>query len=448
MKDVKNFIIYLSSSIHVARLSQSRSKTLRMHASKTHDILSELFKDLKSVKLSLGGNQLFLNGKRIEVGMEIMGRYRALIQDLKYLSIGAITFEVLPDVREITSFVYILGKALSSNIVSFERITKRIKDLSVKSITIDVLEEAEEIKEGMARSVRKEAVKNLLGGISYLKNVAQDSNEDVNVARRLVRRFSELVLKDPGYLLSLTTVKNIGSYTLNHSVNVCILALAMGMELGLSRRDLIELGIAALFHDLGKFDIPGEILDKPDKLTNLEYEKMKQHPYLSAERILFLRGMEEIPIFAVRGILEHHIDFNGKGYPNIGVEKPSLFARIIRIVDSYDAMTTPRLYQPVTTPFEALKNIVLSPEVYDPSLVKVFLNLMGIYPPGTVVRLKNGLIGVIVSRGFVAVVDKGDIVEEEYKEVLIEKAISPEEVAFDPASVIAALGSYESAASI
>ncbi|MCK4322656.1 HD domain-containing protein [candidate division WOR-3 bacterium] len=448
MKDIKSFIIYLSSSMHVARLSQSRSKTLRMHTGKTHEILSELFKDLSSVKLSLRGNQLFLNGERIEVGMEIMGRYRALIQDLKYLSIGSIIFTKLPEVREITSFVYIIGKTLSSNIVSFDRLTRRMEELGVKSIKIELLEEAEEIKEGMARTLRKEAVKNLLGGISYLKNVAQDSNEDVNVARRLVRKFSELVLKDPGYLLSLTTVKNIGSYTLNHSVNVCILSLAMGMELGLSRRDLIELGIAALFHDLGKFDIPGEILDKPDKLTNLEYEKMKQHPYLSAERILFLGGMDEIPIFAVRGILEHHIDFNGRGYPDIGVKKPSLFARLIRIVDSYDAMTTPRLYQPVTTPFEALKNIVLSPEVYDPSLVKVFLNLMGIYPPGTVVRLKNGLIGVIVSRGFVAVVDKGDLVEKEEKEVLIEKAISPEDVDVDPASVIAALGSYEGTSGI
>ena len=80
--------------------------------------------------------------------------------------------------------------------------------------------------------------------------------------------------------------------------------------------------------------------------------------------------------------------------------------------------------------------------------MKVFLNLMGIYPPGTVVRLKNGLIGVIVSRGFVAVVDKGDLVEKEEKEVLIEKAISPEDVDVDPASVIAALGSYEGTSGI
>ncbi len=442
MKDVKSFIIYLSSAIHVARLSQSRSKTLRLHSERTKEILGELFKELSTVKLSLGGNQLFLNGKRISVGMEIMGRHRALIQDFQYLSIGSIIFTEEPEVREITSFVYILGKALSSSVISFDKLIERMEELKVKSIKIELLADSDKIKEGMARSVRKEAVKNLLGGISYLKNVAQDSTEDVNVARRLVRKFSELVLKDPGYLLSLTTVKNIGSYTLNHSVNVCILALAMGMELGLSRRDLIELGIAALFHDLGKFDIPGEILDKPDKLTNLEYEKIKQHPFLSAERILFLRGMDEIPIFAVRGILEHHIDYCGTGYPDINVKKPSLFARIIRIVDSYDAMTTPRLYQPVTTPFEALKNIVLNTKVYDPSLVKVFINLMGIYPPGTVVRLKGGMTGVIVSRGFVAVVDKGDSGVED-KQVKIEKALSPDEVDFDPASVIAALGSYE-----
>ena len=227
MKDVKSFIIYLSSAIHIARLSQSRSKTLRLHSEKTREILSELFRGLSAVKLSLGGNQLFLNGKRIEVGMEIMGRYRALIGDLEYLSIGSIIFNEEPEVREITSFIYLLGKALASSVISFDKLKMRMKELNVKSIKIELLEDFEEIKEDITRTVRKEAVKSLLGGISYLKNVAQDSAEDVNVARRLVRKFSELVLKDPGYLLSLTTVKNIGSYTLNHSVNVCILALAV-----------------------------------------------------------------------------------------------------------------------------------------------------------------------------------------------------------------------------
>ncbi len=448
MEHINNFIIYLSSSIHIARIFQTRSKTLRLHAKKTYEMVCQLFEELSKVELSLSGNYLFLNGERIKFGMEVMGRYRALIQDLKTLSIGSIIFTEKPVIDEVVSFAYILGKGLSSNIRSFERLEMRLEEMGVRSIRIEPLEDSEEVKEGLVRSVRKEAIKNVLDSIYFLKDVADGSIKDINVSRRLVRRFSELIIEDRGYLFALTTIKNMGSYTLNHSVNVCILSLGMGVELALSRRDLLELGIAALFHDLGKVDIPETILDKPDKLTNLEYEKIKQHPYLSAERILFLRGMDEIPIYALRGILEHHKDFTGGGYPDINIGKPSLFARIIRIVDSYDAMTTPRVYQPVATPFESLKYIVLNKNVYDPSLVKVFLNLVGIYPPGTVVQLKGGKVGVMVSKGYVAVVDKEGTLKNTDQNITIEGAISADEVDFDPASVIVALGYSEDTSSL
>jgi HD-GYP domain-containing protein (c-di-GMP phosphodiesterase class II) len=222
----------------------------------------------------------------------------------------------------------------------------------------------------------------------------------------------------------------------------------MGIELGLTRKDLLELGIAALFHDLGKIDIPGDILNKPDTLTNIEYEKIKQHPYLSAERIIFLKGVDEVPVFALRGILEHHLDYTGAGYPDITTKKPTLFARIIRIVDSYDAMTTPRIYQNVRSPFEALKYIVKSTEIYDPSLVKVFLDIMGIYPPGSIVLLKGGLKGIMISDKEVALVRKGKISKDIPKETTIIKALSPNEVDFDPSAILTAVTSDEDSSGV
>lgn len=438
--DIRNLVLYFSSSIHIAKVFQTKSQTLYQHAKKMHQFLEDLFKELKKIELSVSANHLFFNDERASVEMGIVGRYRSLIHDLKTLSIGSISFIKLPELEEIVSFLCCLGTHLASSKHSFEQISDSLKKDGVKSIKITRIEDSNQI-DGILRSIRKEALSSLLESIGYLKQITIEEEANIFEARRIVRKFTELLFQERSYLIALTIIKDIGSYTFNHSANVCILSIAMGIELGLSRKDLLELGIAALFHDLGKIDIPGDILNKPDTLTNIEYEKIKQHPYLSAERIIFLKGIEEVPVFALRGVLEHHIDYSGAGYPIVSTKKPTLFARIIRIVDSYDAMTTPRIYQNVRGPFEALKYIVQSKGIYDPSLVKIFLDIMGIYPPGTIVLLKGGMKGVMISENEVAVVEKGKIAKSAPKELTVIKALSPNEVDFDAAAILTAVAS-------
>ncbi len=440
--DIRNLILYFSSSIHIARVFQTKSQTLYQHAEKMHRFLTDLFKELKKIELSISDNHLFFNDERATVEVGIMGRYRSLIHDLKTLSIGSILFEELPELEELVSFLCCLGMNLAKMKHSFETVADDLKKDGVKSIKISRIEDSNQ-RDGILRSIRKEALSSLLDSIGYLKKVTIEEEANIFEAKRIVRKFTDLLFKERSYLIALTIIKDIGSYTFNHSANVCILSIAMGIELGISRKDLLELGIAALFHDLGKIDIPGDILNKPDTLTNIEYEKIKQHPYLSAERIIFLKGIDEVPVFALRGILEHHIDFSGSGYPEISTKKPTLFARIIRIVDSYDAMTTPRIYQNVRSPFEALKYIVKSTDIYDPALVKIFLDIMGIYPPGTIVLLKGNLKGVMVSENEVAVIKKGKISKSAPKETTIVRALSPNEIDFDVASVLTAIAGEE-----
>ncbi len=445
--DIRNLVLYFSSSIHIARVFQTKSQTLYQHAKKMHQFLSESFKELNSIELSISDNHLFFNDEMAQVEMGIMGRYRSLIHDLKTLSIGSIKFENFPELEEIVSFLCTLGLHLATSKHSFSKLLEDLKKEEVKSIKIGRIENIEQ-KDGILRSIRKEALSSLLDSISFLRKSSAEEETNIYEARRLVRKFSELLFKERSYLIALTIIKDIGSYTFNHSANVCILSIAMGIELGLSRKDLLELGIAALFHDLGKIDIPGDILNKPDTLTHIEYEKIKQHPYLSSERIIFLKGIDEVPVFALRGILEHHIDYSGAGYPDLSTKKPTLFARIIRIVDSYDAMTTPRIYQEVRSPFEALKYIIKSKDIYDPSLVKVFLDIMGIYPPGSIVLLKGGMKGVMISDKEVAIVRKGKPSKEIPKETTIVRALSFNEVDFDPADILTAVASDEDPSSL
>jgi HD-GYP domain-containing protein (c-di-GMP phosphodiesterase class II) len=444
--DIRNLVLYFSSSIHIARVFQSKSQTLYQHAGKTHEFLSRIFKDFNTLELSIADNHLFFNDERAIVEMGIMNRYRSLIHDLKTLSIGSIKFRKLPDLEEIVSFLCTLGLHLAVTKHSFAKLLEDLKKEGIQSIEVTRIEDSKQ-KDGILRSIRKEALSSLLESISFLKKSSAKEETNIYEARRLVRKFSELLFKERSYLIALTIIKDIGSYTFNHSANVCILSIAMGIEIGLSRKDLIELGIAALFHDLGKIDIPGDILNKPDTLTNIEYEKIKQHPYLSSERIIFLKGIDEVPVFALRGILEHHIDYSGAGYPDLSTKKPTLFARIIRIVDSYDAMTTPRIYQDVRSPFEALKYIIKSKDIYDPSLVKVFLDIMGIYPPGSIVLLKGNMKGVMISDKEVAIIRKGKPSKETPKETTIIRALSLNEVDFDPTEILTAVASDENPSS-
>ncbi len=445
--DIRNLVLYFSSSIHIARVFQTKSQTLYQHAKKMHQFLSEISKEFNTIELSISDNHLFFNDEMAQVEMGIMGRYRSLIHDLKTLSIGSIKFEKLPELEEIVSFLCTLGLHLATSKHTFSKLLEDLKKEEVKSIKIGRIENIEQ-KDGILHSIRKEALSSLLDSISFLKKSSAEEETNIYEARRLVRKFSELLFKERSYLIALTIIKDIGSYTFNHSANVCILSIAMGIELGLARKDLLELGIAALFHDLGKIDIPGDILNKPDTLTHIEYEKIKQHPYLSSERIIFLKGIDEVPVFALRGILEHHLDYSGAGYPDLSTKKPTLFARIIRIVDSYDAMTTPRIYQEVRSPFEALKYIIKSKDIYDPSLVKVFLDIMGIYPPGSIVLLKGGIKGVMISDKEVAIVRKGKPSKEIPKETTIVRALSLNEVDFDPADILTAVASDEDSSSL
>ncbi len=438
--DIASLILYFSSSIHIARVFQTKSQTLLQHAKKMHQFLSDIIKELNTIELSVSDNHLFFNEERASVEMGIVGRYRSLVHDLKTLSIGSIVFKKLPELEEIVSLLVCIGTNLATSKHSFENISECIAKEEIKTIKIAQIQDSDQ-RDGILRSIRKEALSSLLDSIGYLKKITIEEETNIFEARKIIRKFTELLFKERSYLIALTIIKDIGSYTFNHSANVCILSIAMGIELGLSRKDLLELGIAALFHDLGKIDIPGDILNKPDTLTNIEYEKIKQHPFLSAERIIFLKGIEEVPVFALRGVLEHHLDYSGTGYPTLTTNKPTLFARIIRIVDSYDAMTTPRIYQNVRSPFEALKYIVKSKDIYDPSLVKVFLDIMGIYPPGTIVLLKGGLKGVMISENEVAVVEKGKVEKSAPKEITVIKALSPNQVDFDAASILTAVAS-------
>jgi len=206
------------------------------------------------------------------------------------------------------------------------------------------------------------------------------------------------ILKGKHSLMALTMIKSYDEYLFNHSVNVGILTMALGETMGLDVAALKELGLGALLHDLGKINIPETIIRAPRKLTDEEWEIIKRHP-VDGMKILEQMGVQSE--IALRVTKEHHIDFDGRGYPRLGPdEQPHPYSMIVHVADTYDAMTTVRPYTAPADPNQAISRMKkLAGTAFNPLTLDSFVDMLGIYPPGTAVRLTTGEIGVVTRPG-------------------------------------------------
>ena len=215
---------------------------------------------------------------------------------------------------------------------------------------------------------------------------------------RLVQGMVNMIMNDDYVLLGLSTLRNYDDYTYTHSVNVAILSIHLGHRIGLSRYSLERLGLGALFHDLGKIDLPLDILNKPGRLDNKEYAELKKHPMNSVSRIVRLRTTANKKAKIITAPFEHHLKYNLSGYPQTSRKRPlSLFGSIVAIADNYDAVTSPRIYRKsAISPDRALGTMCnQAGKDFDPILLKVFIDMLGIYPVGTIIKLNTGEIGIV-----------------------------------------------------
>jgi HD-GYP domain-containing protein (c-di-GMP phosphodiesterase class II) len=194
--------------------------------------------------------------------------------------------------------------------------------------------------------------------------------------------------------LLMATVQNHDESAYYHSVNVCLLALALGRFAGLALDQLRILGLGALLHDVGRVVVDEAALRTEGRLTNEDWAQVRLHPQEGAIAILAAAGSGQEVAAAVA--LEHHQRFDGGGYPDLGGRRPHLYSRMTAVVDTYEAVTAPRPYRPARTPADALAILLQGAgTVHDPDLVRLFIEMVGAYPPGSVVRLAGGEIVVV-----------------------------------------------------
>jgi len=282
---------------------------------------------------------------------------------------------------------------LNAGIELSERFIKRLKELDVTYVYVeDELTQDIDIPDVISEKTRVEAVTNAK---KVMDQIRLGKGIDAGQAKKITNTLVDELCQNQGVMANFIDMRTRSDYLFAHSVNVCVLSVMTGISLGYDELRLQDLGVGALLHDVGKILISPEILNKTDRLTPEEGEEVKKHPGLGFE---LLRKNPEISLVSAHCAFQHHERFDGTGYPR-GLKNSEIhqYAQIVAIADVYDALTSDAAYRRAMPVYEAVSIIAKSGGVYfDNDLVNAFVDNIAVYPIGSVVRLNNNQIGVVV----------------------------------------------------
>ena len=369
----------INAALRSRKLYPPGHPSIAAPANKTHSLLTEELKGMNNLALAIVNDTLVFEDDMVPDGEKL---YPDLIQYMTDKNVDAVIFEKGFSSRELADVFEILSGAQAFH---GQELQKELHSRGILRITLKTIPTGRrnilEIYNGAV-----DIVKNVMGEVRMGKIPKAGPVSDI------VSEMTESVFSDPHAMLGLTMIKNYDNYLYNHSVNVSIMSLSLGKAMGLSETEVHAVGVAALLHDIGKTGVSEQIIRKPGGLSSEEWDKIKQHPQLGSNIIKRMEGIDET---IGRLIYEHHIKFDHSGYPET-VEILHPHSQVITICDAYDALTTLRVYQKPHDPVEAIKVMSnFSGRHFNPDMLKTFMDMMGLYPVGTMVRLTTGEIGVV-----------------------------------------------------
>jgi HD-GYP domain-containing protein (c-di-GMP phosphodiesterase class II) len=406
--DIERLLHNFYSLLQTARIHRDDHKLVIEGLGKFTESLSKCMQG-DSLSLKVSNDRLFIEDEKLPYN-----------QSTKILIGNIVRYFENRGLEGMTIFK-VIGQVKSNDILAFMRLLdssgKRsdplawlINGLEIKNIYwIEIIKKSEKPKDTEPsykdKAERRErARRDYTYIMASFKEIAQKVSTKGRVGmRKTVRVVQDMVghlIEDEEVYSAISTLRVFDDYTFTHSVNVSMLSMCIGKHVNLSRRSLERLGICALFHDLGKIEVPYEVLNKPGKLEDSELKLIEEHSLNSARLIAKLKASRDRKAKILLPPFEHHLKYNLSGYPYTDWHKPlSLFGRIITIADVYDAITSPRVYRrSVMSPDRALGLILEGAgRDFDPILVKIFINILGVYPVGTLLKLDTGELALVIS---------------------------------------------------
>lgn len=356
-----------------------------------------------TLEVRVAGEFIFVNSTRLRLNLDNYASFSHVLNTLAACGVGVMHVDEKVERKEWQVFLSLLlsfaPRAAAPN--KLVELQQKMLQGGVTHIVVDAPAEGDDDLEDeeRAKEVAKRTYERSVAVTKEVVNsVRMGRSASVKKVKRAVQGIVDQVLSNEVSLVGLTTIRDYDEYTFTHSVNVCIFSIAIGRRLGLTRVQLYDLGMAALFHDVGKSRVPLEILTKPGALSEEEWRIMQSHPWLGVLTLFGLRGYGEIPYRGMIVAMEHHMKTDLTGYPKtLRPRELALYSKIVSVADGFDAATSRRSYQTnPLQPDEVLREMWENPRRgYDAILVKALINLVGIYPVGTVVILDTYEVGIV-----------------------------------------------------
>jgi len=401
-----DFLRALYHMINTVRMYQDNNQLVQTSVSTFQSMLNEL--------TTSGDVSIFLYRGRFHLGGEKL-RYRRDTAVIVYnladffskRDIGGVNFlrsssEASPE--KIITFIRLFNDSIRFD-DHYQWLEQKLQEHNFYWVNIlprrddDTTIEGENLEDQRYEKARK----NYFLAIETVKEVANKVSHGmvgIRKSRRLAQNIVDMVQLDPTLMIGLATLRDYDDYTYAHSVNVSLLASCLGKHIELSDISLEHLTICSLFHDLGKVDVPKEIILKHGALTDGEWDMIKAHPVTGVRKILMLNSTPSLRSRIILGPFEHHLNMDMTGYPGtMFIKHLSLIGKIIHIADVYEAMTNERIYRKPKyfTPDQVLKDMWgEAGKSFDTILMKRFIHMMGIYPIGSVVELTDGSFGLVM----------------------------------------------------
>jgi HD-GYP domain-containing protein (c-di-GMP phosphodiesterase class II) len=391
----------LYSALQALKLFPLENQTVQKALHDLHRAATTVVEREDMVELGLVGDFIFINDVRIRLDLSTYAAFSLISNSLAKHEVGTVVIDRAVTAAEWPPFLSLLLQKPAEP--PFEGFTARLRSTPVTHIQVGPERERAAIDEDndLAKEQAKrayfqtvEVAKNVLGDVRLGKSV------NARRVKRAIQSIVDQVLNNETSMMGMTALRDYDEYTFTHCVNVCIFSVVLGQKLGLSKMQLYELGLGALFHDLGKMRIDSEITNKAGGLTDDEFQRMQQHTTEGLLALFDMHGFSEPPFRAMLMAYEHHMKTDLTGYPkNKRPRDPTLFSRIVAVADSFDAATSQRSYQAVPLrPADALQEMRDNRERgLDPLLVKALINATGIYPVGTLVILDTHEMAVVTA---------------------------------------------------
>jgi len=288
--------------------------------------------------------------------------------------------------------------------------------------------------------------------LDALRSVSRGERLHLGDVMRVVDGFLDDADFEAQSSLLMATMHNHDELAYYHSVNVCLLSLSLGRFLGLDREQLRHLGLGAILHDIGRVVVDEAALHNMGRLSNEDWAEVRLHPQEGALAIMAATGPgQEVAALVA---LEHHVRMDGGGYPDLDGRRPHLFSRMVAVADSYDAITSYRPYRSARTPHETLQVLLEGAgTAHDPDILRLFIEMMGVYPPGSLLRLEDGEVVMVTKvdgqerQGVVVRDAAGELLGTPRAVDLAGAAVAaqllPDEAGVDPASLLEAVEQSE-----